>query len=65
MLKALQIDYDFIEISENQENHDDKLIIKELESRFNPFPKIRSNENNTFFLPLLIYDRSFYRLSKS
>ena len=37
MLKALQEDYDFIEISEEQENQDDDKILKELEIRYNAY----------------------------
>jgi hypothetical protein len=37
MLKALQEDYDFIEISEEHENQDDDKIMKELEIRYNAF----------------------------
>lgn len=36
MLKALQEDYDFIEISEEEENLED-TIMKELELRYNAF----------------------------
>jgi len=42
MLKALQEDYDFIEISEESENQIDLEIMKELEIRYNSFLK-----NNT------------------
>jgi hypothetical protein len=37
MLKALQEDYDFIEISEEKENQHDDEIMKELEIRYNSF----------------------------
>lgn len=37
MLKALQSDFDFIEISEEYENQNDALLLKELESRYNTF----------------------------
>jgi len=37
MLKALQEDYDFIEISEEQDNQDDDKILKELEIRYNAY----------------------------
>ena len=37
MLKALQEDYDFIEISEEKENQEDDDIMKELEIRYNSF----------------------------
>ncbi len=37
LLKALQEDYDFIEISEEQENQDDDKILKELEIRYNAY----------------------------
>ena len=37
MLKALQEDYDFIEIFEEQENQDDDQILKELEMRYNAY----------------------------
>jgi hypothetical protein len=36
LLKALQEDYDFIEISEEKENQDDK-IMNELEVRYNAY----------------------------
>jgi hypothetical protein len=36
LLKALQEDYDFIEISEEKENQDDK-IMNELEIRYNAY----------------------------
>jgi len=39
MLKALQEDYDFIEISEEKENQDDDDIMKELAIRYNSFIK--------------------------
>ena len=39
MLKALQEDYDFIEITEEKENQDDDEIMKELEIRYNAFLK--------------------------
>lgn len=42
MLKALQEDYDFIEISEEKENAVDNDIMKELEIRYNSF--IRNKE---------------------
>ena len=42
MLKALQEDYDFIEISEEVEIQNDQEVIKELEIRYNNFLK-----NNT------------------
>jgi hypothetical protein len=54
MLKALQNDYDFIEISENQENHDDELIIKELESRYNSFLKDRDGKEWSVLMNELI-----------
>jgi len=54
MLKALQNDYDFIEISENQENHDDELIIKELESRYNSFLKDRNGKEWSVLMNELI-----------
>lgn len=37
MLKALQDDYDFIEISEENEDQNDDEILKELETRYNAF----------------------------
>ncbi len=44
MLKALQTDYDFIEISEDLENQNDEEIMKELEFRYNSFLKNRSGK---------------------
>jgi hypothetical protein len=39
MLKALQSDFDFIEISDEYEIQNDALLMKELESRYNSFKK--------------------------
>lgn len=39
LLKALQEDYDFIEISEEKEIQEDDDIMKELEIRYNSFIK--------------------------
>lgn len=39
MLKALQEDYDFIEISENIESQNEDEIMKELEERYNSYKK--------------------------
>ena len=39
MLKALQEDYDFIEITEEKEDQAEENILKELESRYNSFLK--------------------------
>lgn len=44
MLKALQEDYDFIEISEDTENQVDKEMVKELETRYNLFLKDKSGK---------------------
>ena len=44
MLKALQNDYDFIEISEDYENQNDAEIMKELEFRYNSFLKDRNGK---------------------
>ena len=44
MLKALQNDYDFIEISEDYENQNDAEIMKELELRYNSFLKDRNGK---------------------
>lgn len=39
MLKALQEDYDFIEISEEIKDENDDKILKELEMRYNSYLK--------------------------
>jgi len=39
MLKALQEDYDFIEISEEKEDQNDDKIMKEIEMRYNSYLK--------------------------
>ncbi len=44
MLKALQEDYDFIEISEDIENQADKEVVKELEIRYNLFLKDKNGK---------------------
>jgi hypothetical protein len=44
MLKALQEDYDFIEISEEKENQDDNDMMKELEIRYNSFVKNKNGK---------------------
>jgi hypothetical protein len=44
MLKALQEDYDFIEISKDVENQDDEEVVKELEIRYNLFLKDKSGK---------------------
>lgn len=37
LLKTLQADFDFIEITEEYDKHDDAEIMKELEVRYNSF----------------------------
>jgi hypothetical protein len=44
MLKALQEDYDFIEISEEIENQQEAMILKELEVRYKSFAKNKSGK---------------------
>ena len=44
MLKALQEDYDFIEISEEIENQQEAMILKELEVRYKSFLKNKSGK---------------------
>jgi arsenate reductase-like glutaredoxin family protein len=44
MLKALQEDYDFIEISEDLETQKDAEIMKELEFRYNSFLKNKNGK---------------------
>jgi arsenate reductase-like glutaredoxin family protein len=44
MLKALQEDYDFIEISEDLENKKEAEIMKELEFRYKSFFKNKSGK---------------------
>jgi arsenate reductase-like glutaredoxin family protein len=44
MLKALQEDYDFIEISEEIENQQESMILKELEVRYKSFLKNKSGK---------------------
>jgi hypothetical protein len=44
MLKALQEDYDFIEISEDLENQQETMILKELEVRYKSFIKNKSGK---------------------
>jgi hypothetical protein len=44
MLKALQDDYDFIEISEDLENQHETMILKELEVRYKSFLKNKSGK---------------------
>jgi glutaredoxin-related protein len=50
MLKALQEDYDFIEISEEKENLNDNLILKELEMRYNSY--LKSNKGKEWSILL-------------
>lgn len=50
MLKALQEDYDFIEISEEKENQNDDDILKELEMRYNSY--IKSNNGKEWSILL-------------
>jgi hypothetical protein len=53
MLKALQEDYDFIEISEEIENQQESMILNELEVRYKSFLENRtSKEWNTFLKEL-------------
>ena len=50
MLKALQEDYDFIEITEDVENQHETMILKELEVRYKSFLKDKSGKDwNTLF----------------
>ena len=49
MLKALQEDYDFIEISEDLENQHETMILKELEVRYKSF--IKSKEGSFKDIP--------------
>ena len=44
MLKTLQEDYDFIEISKDLENQHETLILKELEVRYKSFIKNKSGK---------------------
>ena len=44
MLKKLQEDYDFIEISEDVENKREPLVLKELEVRYKSFLKNKSGK---------------------
>jgi hypothetical protein len=44
MLKALQEDYDFIEISEEVDLLNEDLIMKELEDRYNSYLKERKGK---------------------
>ena len=44
MLKTLQEDYDFIEISEEIENQQESMILKELEVRYKSFLKNKSGK---------------------
>lgn len=45
MLKALQEDYDFIEISEDIESRQEALMLKELEVRYKSFLKNKSGKD--------------------
>lgn len=45
MLKALQEDFDFIEISEEKEDQAEENIMKELEIRYNSFLKEKTVKN--------------------
>jgi hypothetical protein len=44
MLKALQEDYDFIEISEYLDSQHETMILKELEVRYKSFSKNKSGK---------------------
>jgi len=44
MLKALQEDFDFIEISEEKEDQAEENIMKELETRYNSFLKEKNGK---------------------
>jgi arsenate reductase-like glutaredoxin family protein len=44
MLKALQEDYNFIEISEDIENERESMVLKELEARYKSFLKNKSGK---------------------
>ena len=53
MLKTLQDDYDFIEISEDSENEHDSMVLKELEVRYKSFLKDKFGKDwNTLFKEL-------------
>lgn len=53
MLKALQEDYNFIEITEDAENQQESMILKELEVRYKSFLKNKSGKEwNTLFKEL-------------
>ena len=44
MLKAMQEDFDFIEISEEKEDQAEENIMKELETRYNSFLKEKNGK---------------------